>query len=593
MSHNLNKISKFWQELKRRKVVRVITVYAAAAFVILELVDIVAPSLRLPEWTMNFIIVLLCVGFIIAVILSWIFDVTPEGIEKTKPSKEVRKDEKSVTPNSWKIATYVSVFIIIGLVGYHILSDSKSSRDIRKLEKTIAVLPFENWHSDEEFPHLGDAIANEINTQLAKINQFHVFSFTSSSKFKGPDKPSIPQIGRELGANFIIEGSVERQDQDVSIHVQVIQAHSDNHLWANEFKGKWKDLFTIRAEIAINIAEKLKTVLSPEELKQIEKKHTDNLEAYNLYLKGRWFWNKWTDTDIKKGMDYFKQALEMDPGFALAYAGFAEAYNTLSFYGQLHPEDTYPKAKDLALKALEIDNSLAEAHNALAFVKVYYDWDWEGGEQEFKEAIALDPDYITAHHLYAYFLVLQARFDEALKEINKALSLDPFNLIINRTLGDFYYHMREYNKAEQQLKKTLEMNSAFNLTHAYLGLVYLQQSLCKKALEELQEEINLDHGPNDILAWQGYVYSVCGYKDEGYQILNDLLESSENRYIPPSYFTWIYFALGEYEQGFEWLNKAYIERDPWLTEIKISHFYDGIRSEPRYIELLEKMKLNK
>lgn len=584
---------QFWQELKRRKVIRVITVYAAAAFVILELVDIVAPSLRLPDWTMNLIIVLLCVGFIIAVILSWIFDVTPEGIEKTKPSKEVRKDEKSVTPNSWKIATYVSVIIIIGLVGYHILSNSQSSRDIRKLEKTIAVLPFENWHSDEEFPHLGDAIANEINTQLAKINQFHVFSFTSSSKFKGPDKPSIPQIGRELGANFIIEGSVERQDQDVSIHVQVIQAHTDDHLWANEFKGKWKDLFTIRAEIAINIAEKLKTVLSPEELKQIEKNPTENLEAYNLYLKGRWFWNKWTDTDIKKGMDYFKQAIEMDPGFALAYAGFAEAYNTLSFYGQLHPDDTYPKAKDLALKALEIDNSLAEAHNALAFVKVYYDWDWEGGEQEFKEAIALDPDYITAHHLYAYFLVLQARYDEALKEINKALSLDPLNLIINRTLGDFYYHMREYNKAEQQLKKTLEMNSAFNLTHAYLGLVYLQQSLCEEALEELQEEINLDHGPNDILAWQGYVYGVCGYKDEGYQILNDLLESSENKYIPPSYFTWIYFALGEYEQGFEWLDKAYNERDPWLTEIKISHFYDGIRSEPRYIELLEKMKLNK
>ncbi|MCK4746699.1 MAG: hypothetical protein KAT15_06680, partial [Bacteroidales bacterium] len=207
--------------------------------------------------------------------------------------------------------------------------------------------------------------------------------------------------------------------------------------------------------------------------------------------------------------------------------------------------------------------------------------------------IDLDPENVTAHHLYAYSLVLQTRYDEALDEIKIALTLDPFNLITNRTLGDFYFHMREYNKAEEQLLKTLEMDSAFNFTHAYLGLVYLMKSQCEDALDEIQKESVFGQGTGDIaLAWKGYAHAYCGNKEEALIILNNLIESSKNRYIPPSFFTWILFAQGENEQGFMWLEKAFNERDPYLTEIKSSHFYDGIRSDPRYTDLLQRMNLD-
>jgi len=592
-SQRPNKLNQFWQELRRRRVVRITTVYAAAAFVILELVSIITEPLKLPEWTLAFMIILLCVGFILAIILSWIYDITPEGIEKTRSLQETREElpEKHSRILAWKIATFISVVVIIGLVIYNILGNTGRSGDIHGLEKSIAVLPFEILNSDEEYAWFGDAMTDEIILQLQNIKEFRVISRTSTLRYKNADK-TIPQIGEELGVNYLVEGTVQRQEDEIRIRVQVIRAKNEAHIWGNMYDNQWEDIFDIQSDVAKQIAHELKAILSPEEIKKIEKNPTSNLEAYHLYLKGRWFWNKWTEENIKKGMEYFNKAIELDPDFALAYAGLAQAYTVLSFYSQLHPEKAFPKAKAMALKALKIDNTIAEAHIASALVKVYYDWDWEGGENDFKKAIALNPENITAHHLYAYFLVLLTRYDEAMVEIQKALKLDPLNLITNRTLGDFYYHMRQYDKAEEQLIRTLEMDSTFTFTHAYLGLVYLQKSLCQKALDEMQKEIDLDLG-NDfmITAWKGYVYGICGYKNEGSDILNNLLERSENEYIPPTAISWIYFALGESDIGFDWLYKAYNERDHWITEIKSNHFFAGIHQDPRYKELLERMKL--
>ncbi len=593
-SHGPNRLNQFWQELKRRRVVRVITVYAAAAFVILELVSIVSEPLKLPAWTVAFMIILLCVGFILAIILSWIYDLTPEGIEKTRSLEETGKESAEKHPRivAWKIATLTSVVIIMGLVIYNIAGDTGRSRDIQRLEKSIAVLPFEILNSDEEYAFIGDAMTDEIILQLQNIREFRVISRTSTLRYKNTDK-TIPQIGEELGVNYLVEGTVQRQKDEIRIRVQVIRAKNEDHIWGNLYDNQWKDIFDIQSDVAKKIARELKAILSPEEIIQIERYPTDDLEAYSLYLKGRWFWNHWTAADIKKGMEYFEKAIALDPGFALAYAGLAQAYTTLSFYSPMHPEEAFPAARELVQKALEIDNTIAEAHIASAFIKVYYDWDWEGGEKAFKRAIALDPDNISAHHLYAYFLVLLTRYDEAMAEIQKAHKLDPLNLITNRTLGDFYYHMKQYDKAEEQLIRTLEMDSTFTFTHAYLGLVYLQKTSCQKALDEIQKEINLDLG-NDIMlsAWKGYVCGVCGYKEEGFKILNDLLERSENEYIPPTSLAWIYLALGESEKGLDWLYKAYDERDPWLTEIKSNHFFASIHQDPRYIVLLRKMKLN-
>ena len=263
-----NKLIQFWSDLKRRRVIRVIPVYAAASFVILELVDILAEPLGLPGLTINFVLVLLCIGFVISIILSWVYDITPEGIQKTKPARQVRSEEKQATPGGWKISTYISVLIIIAFVVFYIISNIKQSSGISKLEKSIAVLPFENWSYAEEFSHLGNAIANEIITELYKIREFRVISHTSTLQYKESNK-TIPVIGQELGVNYIIEGIVERQEDHVNIHVQVIRAKNEDHIWAEEFEGEWKDIFKIQDDIAIKVADELKAVLSPDEMESI------------------------------------------------------------------------------------------------------------------------------------------------------------------------------------------------------------------------------------------------------------------------------------------------------------------------------------
>jgi TolB-like protein/Tfp pilus assembly protein PilF len=585
-----NRLSQFWQELKRRNVVRVVTVYAGASFVIIELINNIYEPLRLPEWTPTLVIVLLAIGFPIVIIFSWIYDVHSEGgIVKTEAAEIIKAEEITKSSNRWKIASYISFMVILGLIAFNIFGGKKSYRKDESGVKSVAVLPFANISDDIEFNHLGDMMTEELIMQLYKINAFEVRSRTSVLQYKDTKK-TIPLIGQELKVNYLLEGTTLRFEDQVRISVKLIESSTDNQIWGEVYEGQWKNIFNIQIEVAKQVATELKAVLSPAEIKTIEKISTANSEAYDLYLKGRWFWNKWTDEDIKKGIKYFQQAIDEDPNYALAHAGLAEAYNTLSFYGQMYPADAFPKAKELAERALELDPELAEAHIALAFVKTYYEWDWKGGEESFKRAISLDPNNVTAHHLYAYYLIIQTRFEEALQEIQKALSLDPLNLITNRTLGDFYYHMRDYENAEAKLLHTLEMNPGFTFTHAYLGLVYLQKGNCERALIELQNEIKLAIGTEDLaLAWMGYAYGVCGNRQKGLEIINELLERSRTRHLPPTYFTWIYFALEDYDKGYMWLDRALSEQDHWLTEIRNSHFYDNIRTDKRYNEILESM----
>lgn len=584
------RLAQFWQELKRRNVVRVITVYAGAAFVILELVDIIAEPLKLPSWLLPLVIVLLSAGFIVAFIFSWIYDIHPaEGMVKTEAAEKGLNKQIPKPSNGWKISSYISFIVILGLIAFNIFGGKKNYRKDNPPVKSVAVLPFANMSDDIEFNHLGDMMTEELIMQLYKINAFEVRSRTSVLQYRDTKK-TIPLIGQELKVNYLLEGSTQRFEDQVRIRVQLIESSTDNQIWGEIYEGDWENIFNIQIEVAKQVATELKAMLSPAEIETIEKISTANSEAYDLYLKGRWFWNKWTDEDIKKGIKYFQQAIDLDPNYALAHAGLAEAYNTLSFYGQLYPADAFPKAKELAERALEIDPELAEAHIALAFVKTYYDWDWKGGEESFKRAISLDPNNVTAHHLYAYYLIIQTRYEEALQEIQKALSLDPLNLIINRTLGDFYYHMRDYENAEAQLLRTLEMNPTFTFTHAYLGLVYLQKGNCDSAIIELQNEIRYALGTEDLaMAWMGYAYGVCGNRQKGLEIIGELIERSLTRHLPPSYFSWIYFALEEYDKGYMWLDKALDEQDPWLAEIRNSHFYDRIRTDKRYNEIIDSM----
>ena len=587
MSSNPNKLAQIWQELKRRKVLRVITIYAAVAFVILQLVEILAPSLRLPEWTMNFILVLLIVGFIITVIVSWIYDMHPEGgIVKTEPVNKVKPGEEHGGSNSWKIASYISFVVIVGMVLFNVMSNNRRSRNVQKLEKTIAVLPFEIWNSDEEFRYyLGEAIANEINTQLAKINDFHVYSYTSSSKFKGTNKPSIPQIGKELGANFIIEGTVERQDEDVSIHVQVIQAKTDGHIWAHEFKGKWEDIFTIRAEIAIRIAEELKTVLSTEEVERIEDEPTKNIKAYNLYLQGRHFWIQEGRDDLDKSIEYYERALEIDPNYALAYAGMAITYSSYAWFGYSPRKEVIPQAKEAALKALEIDNTLGEAHTELAFALLVHDWDWSGSEKAFKHALELNPNHARAHNLYAWLLTDVGRHEEAIEESKRAHELDPLSAEIWVEFGRRYYWDRDYDKAIDEYRKVLELFPNYWYARSELALALSQKGLHNEAIEEYLT-IEFEH----TYHWHlGYIYGVAGKREKAMEILNNYLELSKKEFVWTAGIAIIYIGLGENDKALEWLEKTFEQREGWLTELKVEPMFDSLRSDPRFQDLLERM----
>lgn len=401
MAGSSNRFSRFWQELRRRKTDRVIVFYAATAFGILELVDIVAPALSLPGWTMTFVLILLLTGFPVFVIFSWVFDVTPAGIKKTKSGSERKKpyDEKEL--KRWKSSTLAGLLIILGLVVFSIVRSNLGATEIRKMEKTIAVIPFDNYCIEEEFEFLGDAIPNAIITHLAISNEFEVASFTAVSKYKGADKPSIRQIGKVHNVNFLVEGSIEIINENVSINVQLINARTGYHIWAREFEGKKKELQAIRAEINLKIAEELKIALSPSEIEQIERSPTSSTEAWLTYISGNvvsenvFYYlilgNRYADSiSFENAIKMYSRAIEYDPLFALAYAKRAVTY-ALGYYTRTLDGSSIEKCKADIDKAMVIDPDLTEARIALGFYHYYCLQDNREALRHFKKASEQSP----------------------------------------------------------------------------------------------------------------------------------------------------------------------------------------------------------
>ena len=567
---------------------RVITVYAAVAFVILELVSIIVEPLKLPEWTLPFIIVLLCVGFIIAIILSWIYDIHPEGgIVKTEPAKEV--SEESVPPSSkgWKIASYISFVVIVGLIVLNIVP-----RTGKKLilDKSIAVLPFENMSDENEFAHLGDAITDEIIMQLYKIHEFEVRSRTSIMQYKNTPKGS-PVIGQELNVNYLLEGSAQRYEDKVRIRAQLIQASTDDHIWAEVFEGDWNNIFNIQINVAKQVAHELKTVLSPSEIERIEDEPTDNIEAYNLYLQGRHFWSQEGKDDLDKSIEYYIRALEIDPDYALAYTGMAITYTSYAWYGYSPRRDVIPQAKTAAKKALELDNKLGEAHTELAFARLIYDWDWSGSETGFKRALELNPNYARAHKQYAWVLSYVGRHDEALEQSKRAHELDPLSVDIWVEFGRRYYFDRDYDKAIDEYRKVIELFPNIKYSPiSWYARSELAKALSQKGLhdEAIEEYLKADFEPT--YHWHlGYIYGVAGKREKAQEILNYYLELSKKEFVWPASIGAIYIGLGEKDKAFEWLEKSYELREAWMIHLKVDPIFDSLRSDPRFQDLVDRM----
>ena len=455
-------------------------------------------------------------------------------------------------------------------------------------EKSVAVLPFENLSEEKGNAYFADGIQEEILTRLAKIADLKVISRTSTQQFQS--KPAnLSEIAKQLGVANILEGSVQRSADQVRVNVQLINAATDAHLWADTFDRKLTDIFAVESDIATTIAETLQAKLTGAEKTAVAKRPTANTEAYELYLKGRFFWNKRTGADLRTAIDYFNQAIGKDPSYALAYAGLADSYDLLPPYGAASPADSYPRAKSAAKKALELDDTLAEAHTSLGLALDNYHLDFEQSLKEYERAIRLNPNYATAHHWHGELLGAMGRFDEAIAQLKRAQELDPLSLIINCDLGEGYTYARQYDKAIEQLRKTIEMDPRFYYAHRRLGEVLQLTGRLDDAIAEYRKAVELNDDPS-VLALLGQAYARAGQQEEGQRILARLSEEAKSRYVSAYSFALIFLALGDKERAIDEIERAYRERaGEDIDLIKVDPLLDDLHGNPRFEALVQKV----
>jgi tetratricopeptide (TPR) repeat protein len=395
----------------------------------------------------------------------------------------------------------------------------------------------------------------------------------------------MPKIARELNVDVIVEGSVLLLGDRVRLTAQLIHGATDRHFWAESYERNLSDVLALQGELAKIIAQQIKVSLTAKEEKRLSSAHSVKPEAYEAYLKGRFHLNKRTEEGMKKSAEYFEKAIEIDPSYAAAQAGLADSYILLGDYMFIPPKVIIPKGKEAAKKALEIDDSLAEAHNSLAYASFIFDRDWASAEREFNRAIELNPNYATAHQWYSEFLASMRRFDEAIKEIGRAQELDPLSLIINTMSGRTFYYAREYDRAIEQFRKTLEIDPDFLIAYGDLGRIYIQKKMYEEALAAEKK------GNNE--AWIGIAYAKMGKFDEARMVLENLIERSKRSYVPHLFYriAILYFSLGKNDEGFKWLDAAYEDRDSELLRINVEPIFDGVRSDPQFKAMLKRLGL--
>jgi serine/threonine protein kinase/Flp pilus assembly protein TadD len=463
------------------------------------------------------------------------------------------------------------------------------------VEKSIAVLPFSNMSADPEQEYFCDGMAEEIINSLTQLEELHVVARTSSFVFKGKHL-DIREIGKKLNVNYVLEGSVRKAGNRLRITAQLIKVCDGYHLWSERFECEMDDLFAIQDETTLAIVKKLKVKLGSEEKSLLKKRYTENLNSYNLYLKGRFYWSTYTEEGFKKGIYYYEQAIARDPNYALAFAGIAICNTFLGYYLYLNPKQEFEKAESAAQKALDLDENLAEAHLALAWVKMSRDWDWVGAQREFRRAIELNPGYAIGHAYYAALLSVLGRYQEAIAEAEWALNLDPLSPLTGATTGLRYYYARNYERAIDEIKKILDMMPQFAPGYWMLALPLAVSGRIKEAVEAVDKSLELLSDLDPLsLAIRGVIYALSPEKQgDARQIIEQLLELSQNRPISAFFMGMIYIGLEEKDQVFTWFDKAYQEREPLLMWARPDPIVqDGLQSDPRYKNLLAKMGLGK
>jgi eukaryotic-like serine/threonine-protein kinase len=581
------KIDNFFSELKRRNVYKVAVAYAVVGWLLVQVTTQVFPIFEIPNWASRLIVLAIIIGFPIALVIAWAFELTPEGFKRTEDADLAAQTRTK--PHAWIYVVIVGALLSVGLffIGRYTAQNNTGAARTESPAKSIAVLPFDNATRNADTEYLSDGISEALINSLSELPQLKIIARSTAFRYKG--KQIDPQsVGRDLKVQTVLMGVVRQLGDRLNVQVDLVDATTGSQLWGQEYERKLVDVLAVKQALVREVTEKLRLKLTGEQQQRLTQRDTSNPEAYQFYLRGRYYWNKRTAENLTKAMEQFQQAADKDPNYALAYVGLSDCYVLLENYAGTPANETLPKAKAFAERALQLDNSLAEAHTSLGYV---YNglWRWEEAEQEFKRAIELNPNYPNAHHWYSLCLLDLGRIAEAKAEIKRAHELDPLSLIIGTTVTYAYLAEGDAKFAGAQSKKVVELDPNFSRGHEYLGLAYLKEARYSEAIAELQKAVELSGRERWPLRDLGYGYAISGKRAEAEAIIKELVGKYENGRALGQDLAAVYAGLGEKDQAFAWLEKDFQTRSGLLAWTRWTPAFESLRSDPRYTDLLRRM----
>jgi len=581
----------FFAELKRRNVYKVAVAYAVVGWVIAQIATQIFPFLEIPNWVVRLVIVLIAIGFPIALVIAWAFEATPEGIKRTE-DVDLNAAARAPKKHTWIYVVIIGAAISAALffLGRYTAGDKTTAAAPNELStKSIAVLPFDNLSRDPDNAFFAEGVQDEILTRLAKVADLKVIARTSTKKFKSvPD--DLRDVAKQLGVTNILEGSVQKANDQVRVNVQLINALTNAHLWAEIYDRKLTDIFAVESDIAKTIADTLQAKLTGSEKIAIAKKPTENPEAYEVYLKGRFFWNKRTAADLRRSIEYFNQAIAKDPGYAQAYAALAQSWKLLPAFNGGAPNDCFPQAETAARKALALDDTSSTAHAALASLKGLNGFDYPGAIAEYERTLQLNPNDATTRQWFANdALANVGQTEREIAELKRAVELDPLSLVINSNLGVAYIHAGRLDEAIAQLRKTVELDGTFYYARYNLGQALELKGLIPEATAEYQKTMSMTEDPVP-LGMLGRLYALHGQKEEALKILQRLRQNREQRYTAAYGLALIYVGLSDPNEALNWLEQGYREHDGFnIGPIRIDPLLAPLHGNPRFEALAEKI----
>jgi TolB-like protein/Tfp pilus assembly protein PilF len=567
-------VSGFFEEAKRRHVVRVGIAYIVVAFAVLEGADLVLPALLVPEWTYRLLVLVALFLFPIAIVLAWIYDLTPHGIRRT-PDREGDPAEADPGTEATPRQRPPRARSVIVRAGDDVID-------------SLAILPFSNGSGDADGEYLSDGITESIINKMATISGIRVVPRASAFRFKGRDFVNADVV-RELQVSALVTGRVHQRSGVLVAQAELIHLRTESQLWGEHYNRPLSDIFRVQEEMAEDIARSLRLQLTGQQRERLLRRDTQNTDAYQAYLKGRYYWNKRTADGIRTSVTHFNDAIELDPNYALAYSGLADAYNVLGYYNVKAPRDAYPRAKAAVARALEIDDELAEAHASLGYALLFFDRCYEDAARALKRAMELKPGYATAHQWYGWYLLVRDRFDDTVASLERAVELDPLSLIINDHYSYALFLAGRYTDSLKQIERTLELDPRYPLAYWRLGSLHVHQQRLAEGIAAYEQAVALTQG-RLARGYLGQALAFAGRETEARAILHDL-ENPGDTYISPLDRALIHGGLGEVDAVMRALNEAFEHRSSDIVRVKLLPWPAEVRQDPRFDDLLSRLDL--